>query len=274
MSVKAADRTLDLFEAFAAFGRPASLSDIAGALNIPASSCFALTNTIKSRGYLYSLRDRGPLYPTGRLLQIARTIAANDPIRTRVEGALSTLRDHCGETVVIGTIRSGGVVLQEVFESPQAIRYSPKPGDLRPIHANSIGKAVLSAMSPKDRADLLARSGLDRLTPKTICSADALEADIAQSLKRGWFQNTNESVGDLIAVALPVTINGTVFGVSIAGPAHRMARSPLEVLVTRLREACNAIEDPRETRNGAQAPPARSPRRASRLSREGRSHPS
>jgi DNA-binding IclR family transcriptional regulator len=242
MDVKTAGRTVDLFEAFAKLRRPASLSELAAAIGMPLSSCSNLVRTIQARGYLYVLRDRGPFYPTARLLEVARVIAANDPVLLRVSDHLAALREACDETVVIGTIRGKEVIYIDVVESKQAIRYSARPGSIRPVHANSIGKAVLSRMDSLVRADLLKRLPYKKLTPKTILSADDLEADIRSSSRRGWFGNTRESVDDLGAVAMPVTINGGTFGISIAGPAARM-QAAIDNHVAALKRTCAKIDD-------------------------------
>lgn len=242
MDVKTAGRTVDLFEAFAKLRRPASLSELAAAIGMPMSSCSNLVRTIQARGYLYVLRDRGPFYPTARLLEVARVIAANDPVLLRVSDHLAALSETCDETVVIGTIRGKEVIYIDVVESKQAIRYSARPGSMRPVHANSIGKAVLSRMDSTIRADLLKRLSYKKLTPKTILSADDLEADIRSSSRRGWFSNTRESVDDLGAVAMPVTINGGTFGISIAGPAARM-QGAIDNHVAALKRTCAKIDD-------------------------------
>jgi DNA-binding IclR family transcriptional regulator len=242
MDVKTAGRTVDLFEAFAKLRRPASLSELAAAIGMPLSSCSNLVRTIQARGYLYVLRDRGPFYPTARLLEVARVIAANDPILLRVAEHLIALSEACEETVVIGTIRGKEVIYIDVVESKQAIRYSARPGSLRPVHANSIGKAVLSRMDSLMRADVLKKISYKKLTPKTILSAEDLESDIRSSARRGWFSNTRESVDDLGAVAMPVTINGGTFGISIAGPAARM-QAAIDDHVAALKRTCAKIDD-------------------------------
>ena len=53
MSVKTAERMLDLIELFALERRPLSLSNIAERLQMPNSSTHALVNTLLGRGYLY-----------------------------------------------------------------------------------------------------------------------------------------------------------------------------------------------------------------------------
>jgi DNA-binding IclR family transcriptional regulator len=242
MDVKTAGRTVDLLEVFAKLRRPASLSELAAAIGMPLSSCSNLVRTIQARGYLYVLRERGPFYPTARLLEVARVIAANDPILLRVGEHLAALSEACDETVVIGTIRGKEVIYIDVVESKQAIRYSARPGSMRPVHANSIGKAVLSRMDSLARAELLKKISYKKLTPKTILSAEELEADIRTSTRRGWFSNSRESVDDLGAVAMPVTINGGTFGISIAGPASRM-QAAIDEHVAALRRACAKIHD-------------------------------
>ena len=242
MDVKTAGRTVELFEAFAKLRRPASLSELAAAIGMPLSSCSNLVRTIQARGYLYLLRDRGPLYPTARLLEVARVIAANDPISLRVAGHLVALSEACGETVVIGTIRGNEVIYIDVVESKQAIRYSIRPGSMRPVHANSIGKAVLSRMDATTRGALLKKLPYKKFTAKTILSPEGLEMDIRNSMRRGWFGNVKESVDDLAAVAMPVTINGGTFGISIAGPASRM-QGAIESHVAALKRTCAKIND-------------------------------
>jgi DNA-binding IclR family transcriptional regulator len=243
MDVKTAGRTLDLFEAFAELRRPASLSEISHQLHIPMSSCFGLVRTLENRGYLYATRARGPLYPTQRLLWLARVIAANDPLTNRVSDTLGALRDTCGETVVVGKIRNNLLMLLEVFESRHEIRYFPRVGALRPLHANSMGKALLATMPREERAAILARLDYAALTPRTLTTAAALEADIVASQRRGWYSNVKESVADLVGVALPVQINGESYGVSIVGPAHRMAPQSLPAYAAALKQACANIAD-------------------------------
>jgi DNA-binding IclR family transcriptional regulator len=244
MQAKMAAHALDLFEAFAALRRPASLSELAQQLGMPVSSCFGLVRTIEARGYLYSLKPRGPLYPTRRLLRIMGVIAAHDPLTARVSETLQALRDACGETVVIGKLRDREVLYVDVFESPHAIRYMPHPGDTRALHANSLGKALLGTLSPAILEKMLPSLSYRPFTDRTLTSHQALAADIAISRDRGWYGNFRESVEDLCAVARPLLINGQPFAVSIAGPDHRMQPAALDSHLAALARACEVIADP------------------------------
>ena len=84
---KIVGRTLDFLEVFADQKRPLSLSEIARLLEIPASSCHDVIQALQERGYIYELAPRGGYYPTLRIFEVAKIIAAYDPVVLRAEEA-------------------------------------------------------------------------------------------------------------------------------------------------------------------------------------------
>ncbi|HYC45620.1 MAG TPA: IclR family transcriptional regulator [Burkholderiales bacterium] len=241
MDVKTAGRVLDLYEAFSELQRSASLSDIARKLNIPVSSCFALLRTMENRGYLYSEKPRGGMYPTKRMFSLANRIAAHDPIGNRVAPALQELRDTTGETVLFAKRSGEQVVILDVLISPQRIRYTADTGELRPLYASSLGKAILSRMPLGERTALLDKIDMAKLTPATVTSRKKLEEEIARCAKRGWFVNAEESVKHIFAVAVPVAVNAETYAISLPGPTERM-KPNLKHLVDGLEAARDRIE--------------------------------
>lgn len=221
--MKTTARTLDVFEAFAAAKRPLTLSELARAIGAPVASCFGIVRTIEGRGYLYSARPRRSLYPTKRLLEQARVIAAHDPLLDRLEGALVTLRDRSGETVLLGKRSGDRAVYLDVLEGPQTVRYTARVDDLKPLHSSAVGKALLGPLDDAERRRLVSRLDLVRVTPATVTSRRALLADLAAARARGWYVMRSENVPDVMAVAIPVTVNDEVFAIAVAGPMHRMA---------------------------------------------------
>ena len=145
MAVTAVERVLDIFEAFHKVQKPLSLTGLAEITGIPKSSCHAIVGTLTARGYLYSLTRPRALYPTRRFLDIARTIHENDPFVERVMPLLERLGEASRETVILGKRQGDAVIYLQVVESPHPIRYSAKPGEFKPLHSSSIGKALLAA---------------------------------------------------------------------------------------------------------------------------------
>ncbi|NYT61672.1 IclR family transcriptional regulator [Alcaligenaceae bacterium] len=241
MNVKTAARTLDLFEAFATSQKPLSLSELAGVLHMPVSSCFALVRTLENRGYVYMLAPRKGIYPTKRLLDIAQNIAVNDLVLERVQPALSALRDATGETIVFSKRQADRVVYLDVYEASSSIRYNTQVGEFRLLHSNSVGKAFLGAMEDDQLKETLATLELPRFTSATLTTQKALRADLALSRERGYYININESVADLMGVAVTVSLAKELYGITVAGPLYRMQPN-LNVNVQAIQAARDTIE--------------------------------
>lgn len=241
MNVKTARRTLDLFEAFAEVKAPLTLSDLARQLEWPISSCFALVKTLEARGFLYAVSPRRGFYPTRRMLDRTTIIAAHDPIAEQTDAVLSDLRDTTNETVLLGRLQAGHVVYLNVFETEQSIRYSARPGDLKPLHSSAMGKALLAELPAKDRDALLATVELKQVTPQTITDPAKLLAHLDQGRTRGWHFTKSENVSDVMAVAKAIRLAGEPYGVAIAGPVHRIDGN-VERHVKALQASCSKLE--------------------------------
>jgi DNA-binding IclR family transcriptional regulator len=225
MTVRTADRTLDIFESFARRQRPITVSDLARELSLPTSTCFALVRTLVDRGFLYYLRPRGAFYPTRRLSQVADAIAHHDPIAQNIRPLLEALRDATGETVILGKLQGLGVVYLEIIESRHAVRYTMTVGSVRALHASSIGKAIVSAMEDEPRERLLSLLKYPKLTDHTIRSRAQYRKSLEEGVKRGYWTNVGESSPDVMGVALPVRIFGDLYGINLVGPQSRFDRN-------------------------------------------------
>lgn len=236
-SVKTAGRTLDVFEAFGAAGEPLSLTELAERIGSPVSSCHALVKTLQARGYVYTLDQRRRIYPTKRLLEIASEIAANDPLLRQIEPLMVALRDETGETIIMGKRQANEVIYLEVVDGSHTIRYTARPGDTKPLHSSSIGKAMLSLLTPAGVRDAL-KKGLDARTPNTITDIATLQADLDRGRADGFFVTRGENVVEVMAIAVAVRVAGENLGFALAGPMPRV-----EAEFTRYRDAMGRFRD-------------------------------
>ena len=232
-AVRSASRAFQIFEVFGAEGRPMLLTEIAPLIDVPLSSCYGLIQTLLERGYLYAVSRRRGFYPTRKLHTLTTAIAAKDTYLQRLVPHLEALRDASGETVIVGTRQGDQVLYLEVLEGSQTIRYSARPGDFKPLHSSSIGKALLSA-GPRDGIETLMRKApLSPITPKTITQADRLKADLDEGRARGYFTTHGENVADVMALATALEVDGMAIGIAIAGPSYRM-EDAMDALAARL----------------------------------------
>ena len=240
MSVKTAERTLDLIELFAQERRPLSLSDLAARLGMPVSSTHALINTLLDRGYLYQAGKRLGYFPTRKLKQMSDAIADAAPLHATFGPRLAQLRDACGETVLLTKRQGDAVTNLEVYESAQSVRFSPVVGDLKPMHSTAAGKAILSVLPAEQMIQILARLKLERHTEFTITDRVKLASDVARGRKRGWYQIVGENIRDLMSIAMPLCIGGEIYAVTIGGPIQRV-RPKITTHAERLRKTCLAL---------------------------------
>ena len=240
-AVRSASRALHIFEVFGTVGRPLLLTEIAQAVDVPLSSCYGLIQTLLERGYLYAVGRRRGFYPTRKLHLLSTAIVARDAYLQHLFPHLEHLRGAARETVIVGTRQGDQVLYLEVLEGPQTIRYSASPGDFKPLHSSSIGKALLS-MGTADAVDVLMhRTSLPSITLKTITQADQLKADLDEARRRGYFTTRGENVADVTALAAPVELDGMTIGIAIAGPSYRMEPA-METLAGHLAKTVNAVK--------------------------------
>lgn len=221
-SVKTAGRTLDMFEVFARKKVPLSLSELAQQIGSPVSSTHALVKTLRARGFVYVLEDRKLIYPTKRILSIAQLIAESDPVIEMALPMLGKLQRQSDETLILGKRQGDHVIYLEVLESANSIRYSARPGDTKPLHSSSVGKAMLSLMSDTEISKLLFKAGQAKITLATISEPEKLLEDIRTGREKEVFVTRGENVADVMAMAIPVHLGSEALGIAIAGPMPRM----------------------------------------------------
>jgi DNA-binding IclR family transcriptional regulator len=220
---KIVDRTLDLLELFAEEKRPLSLTDIARLLKIPVSSCHDVLQAMQARGYLYELAPRAGYYPTRRLQALGRVIGDNDPVVTRAELMLRSLRDKLDESVLLAKVSGLVATYLLTFDAPNPLRFTMKVGDnVRSLHATSAGKALLASLDDGELEEVLNTVQLQPMTKKTINSKQALKRDLELGRGRGWFLNQGESQDGVTTMSAPFRWNRALYIVTVAGPSSRL----------------------------------------------------
>ncbi len=245
-SVKAAARTLELLEVFAAERRTLSLSQLAKLLNMPVSSCHQLVGTLEARGYLYAVGRRKEIYPTGKIVGIARAIVAHDPWIGHAAPLLQRLRNQTHETVLLGKRQARHVIYLAVEEGTEAIRFTASVGERKPLHISALGKALLADLDAGIRDDLLGE--LEQRYRKTPLALNVKEwrRDMKLGSERGWQVQQGGREFDVMAIAVGFDVSGETFAIGIAGPLLRIVRSKNE-LAAALLESRASIGAMRET---------------------------
>jgi len=233
---------LDFLELFADQKRPLSLSEISRLLNIPASSCHDVLQTLQDRGFIYEVSPRGGYYPTLRMLEAGKTIAENDPVLLRAETLLRELRDSLDESVLLAkaTGLTGTYLLS--FETSHPLRFQLKVGNnVTSLFAASAGKAILGSLDDAAFEAALDTIRFTAFTPKTLTTKPALRESIEAGRQAGFYLNQGESMEGLTTISAPFTWQRSLYIVTIAAPSSRL-ENRMEEAATGLLDTCRRLE--------------------------------
>jgi IclR family acetate operon transcriptional repressor len=240
---RAANRVVDILELLAASREGLALREVSAELEAPKSSLLPLLRALTARGYVD--QGRGGEYRLGpRALALGTGSRVHRELGDVARPALAELMRRTGETVFLGTLASDRltVVYIDKVDSEQIIRYAAGVGDRRPLHATSLGKAILAFLPEEERDEILRALPLERHTERTVTTAAALRASLDETRRAGVSVSVDEMVRGASGVAAPIVDrDGRVVGAcSIGGPTDRM-RSHLRQLATEVKTTARAV---------------------------------
>jgi IclR family acetate operon transcriptional repressor len=240
MFVRQAANVIELLEFFAERGEPATLAEIADALEWPRSSTFNIVGTLVDKGYLYEPTARGGYFPSPRWHTVVQKINENDPLPGPLIELVDTIAERTGETTAIGSASGLFVIFLYVRESRQPIRYFTQVGTRVPIHASSAGRAILAQMKPKEREQIYRKLVFEKYSGSTPMGIDQIEAELGASAERGYHQSNSEYIADLAGVSFPIQHGSKRLSIVVAGPVSRcLERRPktAQIIAKAIRES-------------------------------------
>jgi DNA-binding IclR family transcriptional regulator len=235
-------KTLDVLEAIKNSPSGLSLAAVTRAVGLPKPTVYRIASTLESRGYLDRTHAGG--YQVARkLLELQRSDTDEQLLIRLAQPVMQKLVDDCQETVNLGVLDAGEVVVVGTIESPQGIRMSSKIGNRRYLHSTALGKVLLSGLPERELQRLIGIKGLPRLTPTTMTTLAALKEDLELIRQRGYSVDNeeNESNGRCIGAPVFGPYGRMVGALSISGPTFRMTLEHAHSLAGLLIDACRAV---------------------------------
>ncbi|QOV39827.1 IclR family transcriptional regulator [Streptomyces ferrugineus] len=220
--VQSVDRAVSVLEILAQRGE-AGVSEVAGELDVHKSTAFRLLGALESRGLVEQTAERGKYRLGFGIVRLAGAVTGRLDITQQGRPVCERLSEEIGETVNIAVLQEHYAVNLYQVRGPGAVGTHNWVGQLTPVHATSSGKILLAHLSEKERADVLATSGTQKLTPHTLTARTKLEKNLAEARKRGYAVALEELEIGLHAMATPIrSRDGDVIAaLSASGPTYR-----------------------------------------------------
>jgi DNA-binding IclR family transcriptional regulator len=223
MSVKSAERVLDIIDYLTSVEDGGTLMELSKQLEIPKSSMSQLLGTMVRKDYL--IKTEANIYKLGSKLIVSGNKArtTNDIYSTSATILKDTV-SKTGETVFLAIRSSDEIIYLAKFDSDESIRTTAQPGMRKPLHCTGLGKTFLSFEKEEIRQELLDIISLDYYTEHTITNRDLLKDEILKFREQGFTIDDEENDIGVYCVAAPIygEDGDMVAAISCAGSKARM----------------------------------------------------
>lgn len=185
--------------------KSAGVSEIAKALSITRSNCFAILKTMQ-RQHFVTFDDNAKLYRLGpALIEFAQMSRADGATRDTVRPHLHAFVRDTGKSIfLIERISYTRLLVVDREETDDNVRVSLAIGTRIPITHSASGRAALAFLPESEVQDLTRAAPVERMTPHTIADPAATIAALNVVRSRGYAVAYGENMLGVNAAAAPV----------------------------------------------------------------------
>src|SRR5207302_1747548 len=201
-SIQSIDRAAAILKALASGPRRLGVSELAERLRLARPTVHGLLQTLQSHGFVEQDRHSDKYQLGPGLLQLGYSYLDLNELRARSIGYADRLASRTGASVRVGVMHGDSVVVVHHVFRPDAAFGVLEVGLQLPLHASSLGKAIL-AFSPNQVLEDLLGEPLPQLTKRTLGGA-ALRRELALARDQGVATERDEAVLGESSVAAPI----------------------------------------------------------------------
>jgi DNA-binding IclR family transcriptional regulator len=241
--IQSIERAAAILRLLSGRNRRLGVVQLAGELDLPKATVHGILRTLQHVGYVEQDPESGKYQLGAALLHMGSSYLDGNELRTRALNWSDALAARSNESVRIGTLHEGQVLVVHHVFRPDDSRQALEVGSLVPVHATAIGKMLLARH--QYAAEEQVAAGLPRFTAATITDAARLRDALEEIRQRGWAADVEELVEGEVSLAAPINDRrgATVGAIGISGPIERLCENgePRTELVSFVREAARAV---------------------------------
>ncbi len=241
---QSSEKLLNLLEYLVRQEEPRRLQDIAGDLDMNASTALRFLMTLVNCGYARQDPASSRYSATMKVCALASHLHPDEELRRLAKPYMQKLSELFGESVCLAVEQEDAAVYVEVLRvRNQSLMSVQQVGNAAPMYCNGIGKLFLSRHDDEWLADYLSRVERITFTEHTITDAKTLRAELANVRQNGYsFDNEEKEIGAR-CVAFPVfgPDSRIIAGISVTGPASRMTDDHIVPKLEAFRQLTDAL---------------------------------
>ena len=221
--IQSVDRALRILETLAERPGRLGVTELSERLGLAKGTVHGLLRTLQAHGLVEQHADSDKYQLGPELLQLSHRYLDLNELRARSLVWADRLAGRSGESVRVGVLRADRILIVHHAFKPDGMMQILEVGEVLPLHATALGKAVMAFQPPSVREALL-EPDLPRLTSRTLHTLADLDSDLERTAARGFAIERNEAILAEGGVAAPIfDRHGMAIGaVGIAGPAEEL----------------------------------------------------
>lgn len=206
------DKLLRIIEYMAANHLPMRLKDIADNLGISQPTVVRYLRTLCDQGYVYHDNHTGYYAMTWKICRLSGSLQSNLVLRSMAGSLLADFANKYNIGALLAVERDNRLVYLDLVGAPHgSVDTMLRIGKDAPMYSTASGKVLLSAMPLSRVREMLDKSGLARLTPKTITSREVLFKELETIREQGYALDNEECELNHRCTAVPLyDYTGTV----------------------------------------------------------------
>lgn len=227
--VPAVVRAVRLLDLLAEAPHPLSLGTLTARLGLPKSSVHGLIMTLVNSGLVTRFED-GSYHLGLHVMDLAHAFLARTDLTSEFVSVWRSLALLPEETIILSVLDGADVVYVACRNGSRPLGVGFRIGMRLPANCTASGKALLSSLPASRVKELMAASGLRKLTKKTTGGMAGLFRQLAAVRKRGYAIDDEETRDGMICFGAPVfdarsgeAVAGVAVSLlkSVAGPRQR-----------------------------------------------------
>ena len=229
--LQSVDGALTVLEALASAGAGKTLAELAAECRRPKASVYRVLQTLIVRGYARAMGG-GVYVPGPRILALAGRVRADMGLVQVAGPYLRRLESLTTETIHLGLFTGTEAIYVDKIEAREFFSVQSYVGMSMRLHRTAIGKCILAFLPADERLATLSATDLERATPRTHTSLQAIEKELANVSATGYAIDDEENHTGIRCVAAPIFREGggVIGAVSVTAPAFRFSMDDAKAL--------------------------------------------
>ena len=241
-SVRTLERGLSVLSALAGL-REATLTQVAKAAGLSASTTYRLLETLRQQGYV-EWEERSGLFSVGlRAYQVGAAFSGRNALLGSALGVMQGLVDEVNETANLAVRRGSEAVYVQQVEARQMMRMFTHIGAAAPLHCSGVGKVLLAALPGAEARHLVGEGPYPAYTPNSLTTLGALLGELDEVRECGYALDDEERELGVRCLAVPVRGEGgeVVAALSVSAPTSRFPKDEVPGMFARVRLASEQL---------------------------------